>query len=57
MDKDRVNEEELSKEEIRERAMQAYLDEVAPISEFINQGFKSIDDRKKVESEDNGSES
>ena len=57
MDKVKVSEEKNSKDEIREKAMQAYLDEVAPISEFINQCFKAIDDKKKVESEANGSES
>lgn len=53
MDNDELREENksevISNEEKREKAMQAYLDDVAPISEFINKGFKAIDESKMTE--------
>lgn len=33
-------------EEKREKAMQSYLDDVTPISEYINKGFKEIESKK-----------
>ena len=49
--------EVMSSEERREKAMQSYLNDVAPISEFINQGFKAIDDNKLNGNGDNNIES
>ena len=55
MNDDNLKEEDkkevISNEEKREQAMQAYLDDVAPISEFINKGFKAIDESKVSENE------
>ena len=43
----------MSLEEKRERAMQAYLDDVVPISKFINESFKRIESEQLEEKEGN----
>jgi len=40
-------EDERTPEERREAAMRAYLDDVAPISQFINEGFAEIERRQR----------
>lgn len=37
--------------EVREKAMKAYLEDVGPISEFINDGFAKIDAKKLTKKE------
>lgn len=40
-------------EEMRNRAMQEYLDDVAPVSEFINRSFEEIDAKRLTKKEGN----
>lgn len=39
--------------EVREKAMQAYLDDVVPISEYINKGFEEIEAKQLTKKEGN----
>lgn len=43
---------ELTREEMIDKAMQKYLDDVGPISKFINEGFAKIDAEKKKRREE-----
>lgn len=45
--------EEVSVEEKREKAMKDYLDDVTPISEYINKGFKDIEAKKLTKKDGN----
>lgn len=45
--------EEVSVEEKREKAMKEYLDDVTPISEYINKGFKDIEAKKLTKKDGN----
>ena len=39
----------------REKAMKAYLEDVGPISEYINEGFDKIDAKRLTKKEGNSS--
>lgn len=43
---DNEKQQPASLEEKREQAMKNYLDDVTPISEYINKGFKDIEAKK-----------
>ena len=45
--------ENVSVSEKREKAMQEYLDDVAPISEYINKGFKDIEAKRLTKKDGN----
>ena len=45
--------ENVSVGEKREKAMQEYLDDVAPISEYINKGFKDIEAKRLTKKDGN----
>lgn len=45
--------ENVSVNEKREKAMQEYLDDVAPISEYINKGFKDIEAKRLTKKDGN----
>jgi len=48
-----VDNEEVSVLDKREKAMQDYLADVAPISEYINNGFKEIEAKKLAKKDKN----
>ena len=50
---DTEKKEEVSVEEKREKAMKDYLDDVTPISEYINKGFKEIEAKKLTKKDGN----
>ena len=45
--------ENVSVNEKREQAMQEYLDDVVPISEYINNGFKDIEAKRLTKKDGN----
>lgn len=61
MAKAKENPESLEKNEntndsnAREKAMKAYLEDVGPISEYINEGFDKIDAKRLTKKEGNPS--